>query len=298
MAGDPRNTNARFDKRPNLAKAGDPRAQDFGVHSKTQSAKETAAGPAFGYDQSKAGGMVFGKSSSYNVSSGLVNMLDVTKGVTEVVGKTNKAMETLDRNKATRLGEELAAKKNEDGWEFKDPAEQMRDMQKIQNGYADGWHTAKGRTDFRTAQSSMKFAAASHDLEAGLQNTSLEVSANYASGDYADNPGEIWKIAESRYQTLLATHGQDPIKRARITAAMQEQRATSEAARTEIINTTFERMKASDEFQSQLRMMRPDLTYDEWRKIVMEESMKALQWPWALSIMRMMIPSLANTPRA
>ena len=269
---DPRNTNARFDKRPNLAKAGDPRAQDFGVHSQTQSAKEAATGPAFGYDQSKPGGMTFGKSSSYNVSSGLVNMLDVTKGVTEIVGKTNKAMETLDRNKATRLGEELAAKKNEDGWELKDPAEQMRDMQKIQDGYADGWHTAKGRTDFRTAQSSMKFAAAKHDLESGLQLASLEVAESYASGD--KDPNEIWTTAERRYQELLSTHGQDPIKRTRIMAAMQEQRAASEAARTQTINTTFERMKASDEFQSQLLMMRPDLGYDEWRKMVMTSAME------------------------
>ncbi len=273
MAKDPRTTNDRYDKRPNLARAADPTKQDFGTAARTAYAKEAPQGPAYGYDQSKPGQDTFGKSSSYSVSSGLVNMLDVTKGVTQITGQVNQAMDVMDKNRASNLQLELEKRQREEDWLELSPEAQYDEMKRIQKPYENGWYTNAGRNNFMKSQSSLDFAAKKNDLESGLSITAMEEQAAIAKGqedDYA-----IWQRSEERYKALLAEHGQDPVTAQRIRDAMQASRATSEAARSKVIDVTLGRLAADEAFQAELRLLDPALGYEEWRKIVMEMAIES-----------------------
>lgn len=265
---DVRNQDARFDKRPNLTKIATPDLNGYGTAAKTSSAQVQDTGQAFGYDQSQAGGITFGQSSSYKTSTGLVNALDVTQGVTKIVDQTNRALDTLDKNKTIRMQGELAALEASEGFENLSPTEQFARVRKIQQGYKSGWVTQTGRTNWRKATSKLNFEEKSYDLEAGLAEIQLTERTRLNAGI---DPTDIWEELDPMYAALRTRHGgQSSIIDNRIDMAMNTTRATTDALRFKTIKNLVDGIHADNGFEELTFGLDSDMPYEAWRDAALD----------------------------
>lgn len=259
---DARNRDARLDKRPNLAKIAAPDLNGYGTAARTSSTPVQDTGTAFGYDQSDPGGVVFGQSSSYKVSTGLVNALDVTQGVTQIVDDTNRALDTLDKNKGIRLQAELAAAQNEEGFEYLSPTEQFTKIRKIQEGYKDGWLTTTGRTNWRRANSKLDFEEKAYDLEAGLAAIQMFERRELNAGT---DPVAVFGDVKPMYDRLSSAFGANPVSANRIGMARDTSRATTDSLRFKAIKNIVDGLYNDDKFKELTFGLDSDMSYPAWR---------------------------------
>ncbi len=261
-----RNDPNQFENRPDYTKAAMP---DFTPATKKGSAPKLAVDTSYNKDQSKKGSVMFGRSSSFKTSSGLINALDVVKGVTDISGKAVQAQNTLDKNKSTRMTQELAARKQQDDWLDMSPEDQFAATRQIQDKYESGWHTARGRAAYDNARTGLDFEAKKHDLEAGL----AAIGRDELDARHRGQEGmEVWNTVEPRYEALLAEHGNDPLVAARIQMARDQTRYAADADRQKTMANTFNVTANNGTIDRMALEMDPALGYDEWQKAVMSEA--------------------------
>ena len=257
----------RIEKGPDYTRAAMP---DFTPSKPGQSPKEVVD-LSYSRDQSKKGSVMFGRDSSYSTSSGLINALDLTRGVTNVTSKAIQAQNVMDKNKTVRMQNDLAAAKQDEGWLSMSPDEQFAKTREIQDQYESGWQTAAARNSYLNSRSRLDFEQKKYDLESGLAQLSQDESRMRNEGI---GPEESWQHLSKGFEELFAVHGSDEIVRARIQMAQDNTRYRGDAQREQLITNLVNNMQADGSLQKFMINFDPALGYDEFQKQMISHVIK------------------------
>lgn len=221
-----------------------------------------------------AGQIQKGKNSSYGVSSGLVNMLDVVNGVSNVMQKADKLGNQIDDHRMGEMNKRIAALQKEDKWIDPEHPDYVKDEDKyaqvaaIQDEYKSGWLNDKYRTQYDGAVSHNKMGLQKLGFNHDLATASAERDRMIATGS---SFAEAQKAADDLYNIAVQKHGGNDIQKHAIEQAQRADAAKWGQGVTMGVTAATTAWEASGGPQTLAHSLPTGVGYDQWRQSAMAE---------------------------
>ena len=214
------------------------------------------------------------KHSSYGVSSGLVNMLDVVNGVSNIMGQAEKLGNQIDDHRMGEMNKRISELQKEDSWI--DPAhpDYVKDEDKyakvaaIQDEYKSGWLNDKYRTQYNGAVSNNKMGLQKLGFNHDLATATAERDRLLAEGAHFSVAQEA---ADKLYNTAVKKHGGNAIQKHAIEQAQRADAAKWAQGVTMGVTSATAAWEASGGPQTLAHSLPTGVGYDQWRQSAMAE---------------------------
>lgn len=215
-----------------------------------------------------AGVMKQGRGSSYTVSSGLVNALDVVKGVTQVMGGVNSYMDASDQYNQGKMEKELNDLTSAPTWTdneadgYLDPDQKNTALNEVYKKYEGVWNRNKAEAWFDGKRTGT-------NIQYQQQGYEREMSAVNLTAAKMESKGELAEAAAHRqagYELLRKKYADDPTRMTQIDAADLSAGAMWATAVNESVDTLVNSWTEGGGMSNFVQTQPTDIGYEEWRQ--------------------------------
>jgi hypothetical protein len=221
-------------------------------------------------NEGKSATVKVGQSSSFNVSSGLVNALDVVQGVSSVLQGADKLKKTIDQSRMDEMKKKLAERTAQDDWTnpeaegYLSDEEKVKAIRSIQDEYKGGWLGDNYRAEYAKAVTATNIREQNLGFNADLAWAQRSRSEQIAMGVPV---GEAQENTDKLYEEILRKHGKDSAKAEQIRSAQLGDAALWAQAVTESSQTTVANWSAAGGLERLHRELPSDIGYEQWEEL-------------------------------
>ena len=210
-----------------------------------------------------------GQSSSYNVSSGLVNALDVVQGVGQTMQGLDKVGNMIDDSRLSEMQKKIQTMRSSDEWSNPENEGYLNDEAKlsaiggVQKEYEGGWLNDTYRAKYEESVASTKIASQTLDFNGAMAWASRSRATQLALGV---DPALAQSNTDKIYEKILADHGKDAQKSEQIKSAQLGDAAMWAQSVSEGAQNTVAAWEASGGLDRLHSTLPSDVGYEEWEQ--------------------------------
>lgn len=210
-----------------------------------------------------------GQSSSFNVSTGLVNALDVVQGISQTMAGAEKLGNQIDDARLTEMKKKIATMQSGDEWTNPESPNYLNDeaklkaIQDVQNEYKGGWLNDRYRAQYEGEVANNRIAAQNLDFNGDLAWAQRSREQQIAMGvSIADAQANTDRL----YEEILKKHGKDAAKAEQIKSAQLGDAALWAQSVSASAQYTIGAWEASGGLERLNMELPPSVGYEEWEQ--------------------------------
>lgn len=210
-----------------------------------------------------------GQSSSFNVSSGLVNMLDVVRGIEGTLAGADKLGNQIDKSRLDEMNKKIAERQTQDDWTKPESDGYLNDEAKlgvirdIQKEYEGGWLNDSYRAQYASSVSHNQIQTQNLGFNGDLAWAQRSRAEQIAMGVPV---AEASKNTDKIYEEILKKHGKDGAKAETIRSAQLGDAALWAEAVTESSHNTVAAWQASGGLERLAAEVPASIGYETWEQ--------------------------------
>ena len=218
--------------------------------------------------EQKAGQMTQGRNSSFNVSSGLINALDVVNGVSNVMAGVNKYMDVSDQVNQGKMEKDIAELTSSEEWtdnenpNYIDADGKNSALNGVYDKYEGVWNRDKNTAWYDNKRTGTNIQYQNMGYEREMADTNLAAAKLESKGDLEGAA----QLRQDSFDALRIKYAGDPGRLAQIESANLAAGATWATAVNESVDVMVTSWTESGKMDNFIQTMPTDINYEEWRQ--------------------------------